>query len=79
MTTITLPADNQGLRRGRTTMANGWEVSVVSGPKGFGVAGVDGETWEVAVFNPNGGMLDDILAHQTAAQVESIMRLVAML
>jgi hypothetical protein len=71
--------DAQGIMRGRILLSNAWELSIVSGPKGSGVAGVDGQTWEVAVFNPNGGMLEDILAHQDRDQVSSILRLVAML
>jgi hypothetical protein len=62
---------------------NGWQVSIVAGPPvggGLRLAGTIGEdTFEVAVINPRGGMLEDILPWQTPVQITTILRLVEML
>ena len=75
--------DAEGIIRGRVSLENGWSVSIVSGPQGSGVAGLVTAglrpTWEVGVFKPSGGLIEDVLDYQTEWQVESILRLVAML
>jgi hypothetical protein len=68
------------LTRAMVTFANDWQVSVVAGPEGFGVYGITGQdTFEVAVFTPNGNMLEDPLYYQTPAQITTILRVVEML
>jgi hypothetical protein len=62
------------------TFTNDWTVSVVSGPEDSGLYGVIGEdTFEVAVYRPNGKMLEDVLSYQTPVQITSLMRLISML
>jgi len=44
----------------RHKFSNDWEISVVSGPGGCGLYGdVKDETYEVAIFRPNGNMTED--------------------
>jgi hypothetical protein len=59
---------------------NGWEVSVVAGPKGCGLHGdIQHDTFEVAVMRPNGNMLDDVINWQTPVQITTMMHLIEML
>ena len=70
----------KGATVARHTFENGWQISVVSGPEGSGLYGqIDSDTFEVAVFTPNGNMLEDVLYYQTPVQITSICHLVEML
>lgn len=53
--------------------ANGYEMSVVSGPAGCGLYGViDKGTYEVAIFPPNGDMTDNVIGWRTEREVFSM-------
>ena len=69
-----------GATKARYTFPNDWAVSVVAGPEDSGLYGIIGEdTFEVAVYRPNGKMLEDVLPWQTPVQITSILRLIEML
>ena len=62
------------------TFENSWRISVVSGPKDSGLYGdINSDTFEVAVYRPNGNMLEDVLPYQTPVQISALMRLIDML
>lgn len=70
----------KGGTKARYTFANDWTISVVAGPKDSGLYGIIGEeTFEVAVYRPNGNMLEDVLSYQTPVQITSLMHLIEML
>ena len=72
----TLPGATQSVH----TFANDWTISVVAGPEDSGLYGVISEdTFEVAVYRPNGNMLDDVIPYQTPVQITSLMHLIEML
>lgn len=53
---------------------NGWEISVVSGPAGCGLYGnLIKETYEVAIFRPNGNMTEDVNGWNTKQEVSAMM------
>ncbi len=56
------------------TFDNGWMISVVSGPAGCGLYGnVDEDTYEVAIFRPNGTMTDDVSGWNDPKEVSAMM------
>ena len=70
----------KGGTKARHTFSNDWTVSVIAGPEDSGLYGIIGEdTFEVAVYRPNGKMLEDVLPWQTPVQITSILRLIEML
>jgi hypothetical protein len=70
----------EGATKARYTFPNDWTISVVSGPKDSGLYGIIGEdTFEVAVYRPNGNMLDDVIPYQTPVQITSLMHLIEFL
>ena len=70
----------KGGTKARHTFANDWTISVVAGPKDSGLYGIIGEdTFEVAVYRPNGNMLDDVIPYQTPVQITTLMHLIEML
>ena len=70
----------KGGTRANHTFENGWGISVVTAPAGSGIHGDrDCDTFEVAVFRPNGNMLEDVLYYQTPVQITSICHLLEML
>jgi hypothetical protein len=70
----------KGATKARYTFPNDWTISVVSGPKDSGLYGIIGEdTFEVAVYRPNGNMLDDVIPYQTPVQITSLMHLIEFL
>ena len=70
----------KGGTKARYTFANDWTISVVAGPEDSGLYGVISEdTFEVAVYRPNGNMLDDVIPYQTPVQITSLMHLIEML
>jgi hypothetical protein len=73
----TLPGATQAVH----TFENDWKVSVVSGPASYGVfhGNIEQDTFEVAIFRPNGNMLEDVLTYQTPVQVTTILRLISMM
>jgi hypothetical protein len=59
---------------------NDWEISVVAGPAGCGLYGnVKDETYEVAIFRPNGNMTEDVIAWNTKAEVSAMMKVLVQL
>ncbi|MFZ9740271.1 MAG: hypothetical protein ACO3CQ_00045 [Candidatus Nanopelagicaceae bacterium] len=80
----TLNFRDHGVIKGAThaqhTFENGWEVSVVAGPKGCGLHGdIQHDTFEVAIIRPDNNMLEDVIGWQTPVQVSTIMRVVSMM
>jgi hypothetical protein len=64
-----IPGAFQAIRK----FANGYEMSVVSGPAGCGLYGdIDEGTYEVAIFRPNGNMTDDVIGWRTEQEVFSM-------
>jgi hypothetical protein len=62
------------------TFPNKWKISVVAGPEDSGLYGILGQdTFELAVYRPNGNMLDDVIPYQTPVQITTLMRLIEML
>ena len=59
---------------------NDWKISVVAGPKDSGLYGdIQHDTFEVAIYRPNGNMLEDVIAWQTPVQITTMMHLIEML
>jgi len=70
----------KGITQAKYTFENDWTISVAAGSKDWGVHGdIQHDTFEVAIFRPNGNMLEDIMSYQTPVQVTTILRLVEML
>ena len=70
----------KGGTRANHTFENGWGISVVTAPAGSGIHGDrDCDTFEVAIFRPNGNILEDVLMYQTPVQITSICHLIEML
>ena len=60
--------------QGTYTFSNGWMISVVSGPDKCGLYGrIEDDTYEVAIFRPNGNMTDDVKGWNTKAEVSAMM------
>ena len=79
-----LTFSDHGIIKGATiaqhTFKNGWEISVVAGPKDSGLYGdIQHDTFEVAVIRPNGNMLEDVIRWQTPVQITTLMHLIEML
>jgi hypothetical protein len=53
------------------TFDNDWQISVVSGDKLYG--NINDNTYEVAIFRPNGNMIGDISGWNTKQQVSAMM------
>ena len=70
----------KGGTKARYTFANDWTISVVAGPKDSGLYGdIQHDTFEVAIYRPNGNMLEDVINWQTPVQITTMMRLIKML
>ena len=70
----------KGGTRAEYTFRNNWTISVVAGPKDSGVHGdIQHDTFEVAIFRPNGNMLEDVINWQTPVQITTMMHLIEML
>jgi len=70
----------KGGTRAEYTFENDWTISVVAGPKDSGVHGdIQHDTFEVAIFRPNGNMLEDTINWQTPVQITTMMHLIKML
>jgi hypothetical protein len=67
----------KGITQAKYTFENDWTISVVAGP---GVHGdIEHDTFEVAIYRPNGDMLEDVINWQTPVQITTMMRLIKML
>lgn len=62
-----------GAIHGKVMFKNGWEISVVSGPKGSGLYGnVDDETYEVAILK-NSEIVGEVSGWNTKQEVSAMM------
>ena len=60
--------------------SNDWSISVVSGPAGCGLYGnLEDETYEVAIYRPNGNMTEDVIGWNTKQEVSAMMRVLSQL
>ena len=67
-----------GAIQGKGEFSNGWGISVVSGPAGCGLYGnLDDETYEVAIFRPNGNMTEDVIGWNTKDEVSAMMKVLS--
>ena len=67
-----------GAVQGKYKFENDWEISVVSGPAGCGLYGnLDDETYEVAIFRPNGNMTEDVIGWNTKEEVSAMMKVLS--
>ena len=58
----------------RHKFSNGWESSVVAGPPNFGLYGnINENTYDVAIFRPNGNMTEDVNGWNTKEEVSAMM------
>jgi len=64
-----------GAVQGTYKFHNGWSISVVSGLPGSGLYGnVTDNTYEVAIYRPNGNMTEDVIGWNTKAEVSAMMK-----
>ena len=64
-----------GAIQGTYKFHNGWSISVVSGLPGSGLYGnVTDNTYEVAIFRPNGNMTEDVIGWNTKQEVNAMMK-----
>jgi len=57
---------------------NDWSISVVSGLPGSGLYGnVTDNTYEVAIFRPNGNMTGDVIGWNTKEEVDAMMKVLS--
>lgn len=60
--------------QGKYKFSNDWEISVVAGPAGCGLYGnINENTYEVAIFRPNGNMTEDVIGWNTKEEVSAMM------
>ena len=60
--------------QGKYKFSNDWEISVVAGPAGCGLYGnIEDDTYEVAIFRPNGNMTEGVNGWNTKDQVSAMM------
>ena len=58
----------------RYKFENDWEISVVAGPPNCGLYGnINENTYEVAIFRPNGNMTEDVSGWNTKEEVSAMM------
>ncbi len=64
----------------RHKFENDWEISVVAGPAGCGLYGnIEDETYEVAIFRPNGNMTEDVSGWNSKDEVSAMMWILSQL
>jgi len=69
-----------GAIQARYIFSNGWSISVVSGLPGSGLYGnVTDNTYEVAIYRPNGNMTEDVIGWNTKAEVSAMMKVLVQL
>jgi len=61
----------------RHKFENDWEISVVAGPGLYG--NINENTYEVAIFRPNGNMTEDVNGWNTKDQVSAMMWILSQL
>lgn len=67
-----------GAIQGRYKFENGYEISAVSGLPGSGLYGnVTDNTYEVAIFRPNGNMTEDVLGWNSKEEVNAMMKVLS--
>jgi len=59
------------------TFSNGWMISVVSGGPLYGR--IEDDTYEVAIFRPNGNMTEDVIGWNTKDEVSAMMKVLVQL
>ena len=59
------------------TFDNDWQISVVSGDKLYG--NINDNTYEVAIFRPNGNMTEDVSGWNTKNEVSAMMWILSQL
>jgi hypothetical protein len=58
----------------RYKFPNDWEISVVAGPPNCGLYGnINENTYEVAIFRPNGNMTEDVSGWNTKEEISAMM------
>ena len=69
-----------GAIQGKYQFSNGWSISVVSGLPDSGLYGnlIEG-TYEVAIYRPNGHMIDDVIGWNTKDEVSAMMKVICQL
>ena len=74
------PHEIPGAIQGRYKFSNGWSISVVAGLPGSGLYGnVTDNTYEVAIFRPNGNMTEDVIGWNTKEEVSAMMKVLVQL
>ena len=67
-----------GAIQGRYKFSNDWSISVVAGLPGSGLYGnVTDNTYEVAIFRPNGNMTEDVIGWNTKDEVSAMMKVLS--
>lgn len=67
-----------GAIQARYKFSNDWSISVVSGLPGSGLYGnVTDNTYEVAIFRPNGNMTEDVIGWNTKEEVSAMMKVLS--
>jgi hypothetical protein len=61
----------------RHKFENDWEISVVAGPGLYG--NINENTYEVAIFRPNGNMTEDVIGWNTKKEVSAMMKVLVQL
>lgn len=69
-----------GAIQARYKFHNDWSISVVSGLPNSGLYGnVTDNTYEVAIYRPNGNMIEDVIGWNTKEEVSAMMRVLTQL
>lgn len=67
-----------GAIQGKYKFHNDWSISVVSGLPGSGLYGnVTDNTYEVAIYRPNGNMTEDVIGWNTKEEVSAMMKVLS--
>jgi len=67
-----------GAIQGKYKFSNDWSISVVAGLPGCGLYGdVTDNTYEVAIFRPNGNMTEDVIGWNTKEEVSAMMKVLS--
>ncbi len=67
-----------GAIQGKYKFDNGWSISVVAGLPGCGLYGnVMDNTYEVAIFRPNGNMTEDVIGWNSKEEVNAMMKVLS--
>jgi hypothetical protein len=67
-----------GAIQGKYKFHNDWSISVVAGLPGSGLYGnVTDNTYEVAIYRPNGNMTEDVFGWNTKEEVSAMMKVLS--